>query len=100
MNKTPIRCYVYQPIGPDLSPDPRIFAVGGTGSEPYKGQYFTLADAVKFAEVINAFGQFESCCECGEQYPRADLLRDGEIFCANCRNEPKWFGVIRPAKGG
>lgn len=30
-------------------------------------------------------GQTEPCCECGEPYPRADLIIDGEIYCSKCR---------------
>jgi hypothetical protein len=26
----------------------------------------------------------ESCCECGEDYPRADLILHGHIFCPKC----------------
>lgn len=29
-------------------------------------------------------GKFEACCECGEPYPRADLIA-GEVFCPKCR---------------
>ncbi len=28
--------------------------------------------------------KFEPCCECGEDYPRRDLIA-GEVFCAKCR---------------
>jgi hypothetical protein len=28
--------------------------------------------------------QTEPCCECGEDYPRSDLLA-GEVFCQKCR---------------
>lgn len=34
-------------------------------------------------EVLD--GKFEPCCECGEDYPRADLILDSEIFCPKCR---------------
>lgn len=27
----------------------------------------------------------EPCCECGDPYPRADLVVRGEIYCAKCR---------------
>lgn len=27
----------------------------------------------------------EPCCECGDDYPRRDLIVDGEIFCPKCR---------------
>lgn len=30
-------------------------------------------------------GKVEACCECGEDYPRRDLLR-GEVFCGKCRS--------------
>jgi hypothetical protein len=29
-------------------------------------------------------GKTEPCCECGEDYPRSDLIA-GHIFCAACR---------------
>jgi hypothetical protein len=32
-------------------------------------------------------GQTEPCCECGEEYPRADLVIGGEIYCAKCRGK-------------
>ena len=30
-------------------------------------------------------GQFEPCCECGNDYPRGDLMIGGEIYCPVCR---------------
>lgn len=33
-------------------------------------------------------GKTEPCCECGEDYPAADLQLGGEIYCANCRAAP------------
>lgn len=30
-------------------------------------------------------GQTEPCCECGKDYPRADLALLGKIYCAACR---------------
>lgn len=30
-------------------------------------------------------GHEASCCECGEDYPRADLVIDGEIYCPRHR---------------
>jgi hypothetical protein len=30
-------------------------------------------------------GKFESCCECGNDYPRSDLIA-GHIFCPTCRS--------------
>lgn len=30
-------------------------------------------------------GQFEPCCDCGENYPRVDLHFGGEIYCPECR---------------
>jgi hypothetical protein len=30
-------------------------------------------------------GQTEPCCECWEEYPRGELVIDGEIYCAKCR---------------
>lgn len=31
----------------------------------------------------------ESCCECGESYPRIDLTEDGHIYCPKCRTSEK-----------
>ncbi len=42
-------------------------------------------DAAAACEIVNDFGKMEPCCECGNEYPRADLLRDGEIYCPPCR---------------
>lgn len=33
----------------------------------------------------NLTGRVEPCCECGEEYPRADLVVRGEIYCPKCR---------------
>lgn len=33
-------------------------------------------------------GETEPCCECGEDYPRADLIIDSEIYCRKCRKKP------------
>ncbi len=30
-------------------------------------------------------GQTEPCCECGEDYPKGELVIDGHVFCAPCR---------------
>ncbi len=30
-------------------------------------------------------GKTEPCCECGEDYPRADLVGGGHIYCPKCR---------------
>lgn len=30
-------------------------------------------------------GRTEPCCECGDDYPRADLHFHGEIYCPKCR---------------
>lgn len=44
--------------------------------------------------VVNAFGQVEPCCECGADYPRADLIR-GEVVCPVCRGDTPT--IIPPA---
>jgi len=33
-------------------------------------------------------GKTEPCCECGNEYPRADLLA-GHIYCKRCRRSPE-----------
>ena len=33
----------------------------------------------------NLTGRTEPCCECGGDYPRADLVVRGQIYCAKCR---------------
>src|SRR5262245_40196654 len=30
-------------------------------------------------------GKVEPCCECGNDYPRADLVVRGDIYCPKCR---------------
>lgn len=35
----------------------------------------------------------EYCCECGADYPRAELVRDGEIYCPKCREKEKDNGT-------
>jgi hypothetical protein len=52
--REPSSCYVYQP-DPDKPGelDPKIFAVGGPGSEKYQGKRFTRADATAIAESLN-----------------------------------------------
>lgn len=32
-------------------------------------------------------GQTEPCCECGEDYPRADLHFHRQIYCESCRGK-------------
>lgn len=41
-------------------------------------------------------GQFEPCCDCGEDYPQADLKLRGEILCEKCRAKPD--RLDRPAR--
>ncbi len=43
----------------------------GIERDPYTGEDLT--------------GKTEPCCECSEDYPRADLAIRGEVFCAKCR---------------
>lgn len=31
------------------------------------------------------YGETVPCCECGEEYPRADSVIDGQIYCERCR---------------
>lgn len=33
----------------------------------------------------NLTGKVKPCCECGEDYPRADLVIRSEVFCPKCR---------------
>lgn len=40
-----------------------------------------FCERVKTALLGN---EMEPCCECGEDYPRAELLA-GEVYCAKCR---------------
>lgn len=37
----------------------------------------------------NLTGKVEPCCECGEDYPRANLILRGEIFCPACQAKEK-----------
>lgn len=82
--REPTRCYVYQP-GPPSS-DGKIYELAGPGSKPHKGKKFTRKEADHLCEIVNATGETEPCCECGNDYPRADLIR-GEIFCKPCRKK-------------
>lgn len=41
------------------------------------------------AAVWRLEGQTEPCCECGEDYLRADLHFGGHIFCPKCRETEK-----------
>ncbi len=34
-------------------------------------------------------GKTETCCECCEEYPAADLQLGGEVFCPKCREKEK-----------
>lgn len=38
--------------------------------------------------LVNACGKTEPCCECGADYPAADLIR-GDIYCSKCREKTK-----------
>lgn len=51
-------------------------------------------DAQEFDPVTkeNLTGKMEPCCECGEDYPRADLVLRREIYCARCREAEKARG--------
>lgn len=35
-------------------------------------------------------GKTKPCCDCAVEYPRADLIIRGEVFCPICREKPKW----------
>lgn len=52
-------------------------APGGGGDEfdPLTGEKLT--------------GESQPCCGCCEEYPRADLVLRGEIYCPACRAKPK-----------
>lgn len=47
-----------------------------------------MSEALIACDVVNAWGQKVPCCECGEDYPKADLMR-GNVFCKKCRKEDK-----------
>lgn len=36
-------------------------------------------------ELRSLYMGSEPCCECGSDYPKADLIIDSEIYCAKCR---------------
>jgi hypothetical protein len=48
--------------------------------DAYRGQ----PSAVLPCDPSKLAGKTEFCCECGQDYPRADLIA-GEVFCPNCR---------------
>lgn len=53
----PTKPYVYQPLWAaedyvGLNPNPKIYAIGGPGSEPYEGQLFTSSEALKIVERL------------------------------------------------
>ncbi len=81
-SKEPNDCYVYQPDRPRA--DGKFYAIAGPGAQKYADKRYTKDEAVRLAEIVNARGKTEPCCECLADYPRADLL-NGEIFCKKCR---------------
>lgn len=41
---------------------------------------------VPFDKIVRVVPEeTEPCCECGAEYPRRDLMEDGEVFCPKCR---------------
>lgn len=41
----------------------------------------------------------EPCCECGNEYPRRDLIVDGEVYCPTCRKEKMTPPVTASGEG-
>lgn len=39
----------------------------------------------KWQERADCEGKTAPCCECGKDYPKYELVGNGEIYCANCR---------------
>lgn len=42
------------------------------------------AELLKAAMAIET----EPCCECGEEYPRIDLIQNRQVYCKKCRMVP------------
>ena len=42
-------------------------------------------DAERLRLKTRYAGKTEPCCECGSDYPRGDLIIDGEIYCESHR---------------
>lgn len=36
--------------------------------------------------ICHNAAKMETCCECGGDYPRVELLEYGNVFCGTCRN--------------
>lgn len=50
----PTKTYVYQPDPDNGQADPRIYAVGGPGSQVTNGDRYTKAEAQSIADAINS----------------------------------------------
>lgn len=61
------------------------------GCEDYQSKLFGYKkpkDEEERQRLRAHYGEkMESCCECGKDYLRADLVIDGQIFCPKCRIE-------------
>jgi hypothetical protein len=53
-DQEPTECYVYQPGPWQPGDDPKIFAIAGPGSEPYRGNRYTQDQAIRTMKTINA----------------------------------------------
>lgn len=65
------------------------------------GTYEPLAADGLRCDPTRLAGKVEPCCECGADYPRADLIA-GEIFCAACRvaETPRRHAARQASRGG
>lgn len=46
--------------------------------------FFGMPESAKACDRSKNSGEMESCCECGDEYPRHELM-NGDVFCAACR---------------
>lgn len=52
------------------------------------GEWKSEGTNLPLCDPTKLVGKTEYCCDCGEDYPRSDLIA-GEIYCAKCRHEKR-----------
>lgn len=64
------------------------------GCEDYQDKLFGLKkpkDEEERRALRRAYeGQTSTCCDCGDDYPKADHMIDGYVFCTVCREKDCW----------
>jgi ribosomal protein S27E len=66
------------------SPPAHVWCAGPLTQCALCGEFEGLFDG--FCDPSKIADKVEACCECGEDYPRSDLIA-GHVFCAECRLE-------------